>query len=111
MTHVHGDMIKEVNMSKEFNKHANQVASNDHVEEPMVKDESVTDEKSMIGIVTKCSKLNVRSQPDATDDKNIICTIPVDAEVVIDDSTSDFYAITTKDGKHGFCMKEYITVN
>lgn len=111
MTHVHGDMIKEANMSKEFNKHANQVASNDPVEEPMVKDESVADEKPTIGIVTKCSKLNVRRQPDATDDKNIICTIPVDAEVVIDDSTSDFYAITTKDGKHGFCMKEYISVD
>lgn len=63
-----------------------------------------------VGIVTGCSKLNVREEPKT--DSAIISEIPCQAEVMIEEaeSTEDFYKVCTSFGVEGFCMKKYIVV-
>lgn len=64
----------------------------------------------IIGHVVRCTKLNVRKAPDA--DAEILGTIPVGAEVMIDESesTADFYNVCAASGFEGFCMKQFIEV-
>ena len=64
----------------------------------------------LIGHVVDCRNLNVRKDPD--ENAEILGTIPVGAEVVIDEneSTSDFYNICAASGFEGFCMKRFIEV-
>ncbi|MCM1090032.1 MAG: SH3 domain-containing protein [Muribaculum sp.] len=64
----------------------------------------------VIGRVVRCTKLNVRKDPDA--DAEILGTIPAGAEVMIDesDSTDDFYNVCAASGFEGFCMKQFIEV-
>ena len=64
----------------------------------------------LTGIVAGCKKLNVRKAPSAT--APIVCTIPVDTEVeiLVDESTDEFYYVCTASGIEGFCMKQYITI-
>lgn len=63
-----------------------------------------------VGIVTGCSKLNVREEPKT--DSAIISEISCQAEVMIEEteSTEDFYKVCTSFGVEGFCMKKYIVV-
>lgn len=65
------------------------------------------------GKVTKCTKLNIRKSPKLDRSmKNVICTIPVGEEVTINEEASveKWFNVTLKNGRTGFCMKEYITV-
>lgn len=74
-------------------------------------EEAVEEVTEVIGVVTDCVKLNVRKAPNAT--AEIICTIPLGTEVMIDEdkSTGDFYAICTEAGVEGYCMKKFINTN
>lgn len=79
--------------------------------EPVQKTEEVTKPKKPItGIVVNCFNLNVRTGPRK--DSDVICEIPSDSEVEIDESESfeDFYKICTASGVEGFCMKKFIEV-
>lgn len=60
------------------------------------------------GSVYGCAKLNVRNAPKP--DAGIICEIPCNTEVEIDEDASEgnFYKIYTASGIEGFCMKSYI---
>lgn len=64
----------------------------------------------IFGVVTDCTKLNVRKTPDAT--APIICTIPRNAEVEVlfEESTDEFYKVLTATGVEGFCMAKYIAI-
>lgn len=90
-------------------------------EDPIIQDDVVIDEPDLdadvdtgddilLGNVAGCAKLNVRQKPVA--DGAIIGTLPVSAEVMIDEteSTEDFYKVCTASGMEGYCMKEYITI-
>ena len=73
--------------------------------------EVTTEEPEIIfGVVTDCTKLNVRKAPDAT--APIICTIPRNAEVEVlfEESTDEFYKVLTATGVEGFCMAKYIAI-
>lgn len=61
--------------------------------------------------VSGCSKLNVRSDPDASDPSNIIKTIDKDDIVKIDQKFSDpkFERVVFEDGEVGYVMKDYLT--
>lgn len=72
----------------------------------VVKPEPV--EVKQFGVVTGCVILNVRENPSK--DAEILCTIPCDAKVEIDNEVGDFYGVTTEAGVEGFCMKNYIDV-
>lgn len=65
---------------------------------------------SVRGVVVGCFNLNVRTGPRK--DFDVICEIPSESEVEIDESESfeDFYKICTASGVKGFCMKKFIEV-
>lgn len=86
------------------------------VEEVEVKEEPVVEEvpveeapKALVGIVTNCTKLNVRKKPSL--DADILTTIPVHTEVAIDTkkSVDEWAYIKAESGVKGFCMKKYIS--
>ena len=64
----------------------------------------------VLGVVTECVKLRVRKTPEVGD--NVICEILFASEVLVDlnESTNDFYKITTGVGIEGYCMKQYINI-
>lgn len=66
------------------------------------------------GTVSGCVKLNVRNEPDVN--SKVIAVIPNGTKVLIypDKSTKDFYKVSNETGDvtfHGYCMKQFITVN
>lgn len=64
----------------------------------------------VVGVVTDCSKLNVREKPKAN--AKILTEIPVKSDVIIneEESTKEFYKVCTATGVEGYCMKKYITI-
>ena len=64
----------------------------------------------IIGVVSGCSRLNVREAADA--DADIIGIIEEGSKVEIDKSksTADFYKVYTAAGFEGFCMKKFIVI-
>lgn len=66
-------------------------------------------ESTVIGVVSNCDRLNVRTEPSV--DATIVCEITKATEVEIDTekSTDDFYKISTASGIDGYCMRKYIT--
>lgn len=83
---------------------------NNNVVTPDVSEEETQNPEMLSGVVVDCTRLNVRTAPNAT--ASIICTIPCGTEVIVveDESTDEFYAIYTASGIEGFCMKNYIEI-
>ena len=76
-----------------------------------VKEETVAAPKTTKGVVSNCKCLYVRREPVVKPNNNFsIIDAGVEVEINLDESTEDFYKITTKGGVTGFCMKDYITV-
>lgn len=65
---------------------------------------------TVLGVVTECVKLRVRSTPEIAD--NVLTEIILASEVSVDlkESTDEFYKITTEVGIEGYCMKQYINI-
>lgn len=65
---------------------------------------------TVLGMVTECVKLRVRSTPEIAD--NVLAEIILASEVLVDlkESTDEFYKITTEAGIEGYCMKQYIDI-
>lgn len=75
--------------------------------------EAVEEVKPVVGVVTDCIKLNVRSTPvDDSTGENVVATIDCLTEVNVDmkASTDRFYKIRTAAGIEGFCMRKYVAV-
>lgn len=66
--------------------------------------------KLTTGIVTGCSKLNVRSEPETTAD--ILCVLNSGSEVKIDraNSTEEWFKITNAAGIDGYCMRKFVKI-
>lgn len=62
------------------------------------------------GVVTNCSKLNVRVAPNINAD--IACVVDSNAELEIElsASTDDWFSVHTVSGIKGYCMKQYVNV-
>lgn len=70
--------------------------------------------ESKVGIVANCEKLNLRRSPlKDSDGANIITELLPGVAVVIDEdeSTSDFYKVTTETGLEGYCMRQFIELS
>lgn len=69
----------------------------------------VAENKNIIGVVSGCELLNVRSKPEFTAD--VLTVIPAESIVtIIDvDASLDFYEVLIGDLK-GFCMKKFIKI-
>lgn len=63
-----------------------------------------------IGVVTDCTKLNVRAEPDPNADVVVVISMLTEVVVDTDTSTSEFYKICTAAGIEGFCMRKYIAI-
>lgn len=66
--------------------------------------------KPLFGTVVNCSKLNVRKDPDVKSKSICVLNIADAVDIYLDESTDDFYRITTAYGIEGFCMKKYINI-
>jgi len=93
-----------------MSKRKHQVEEPIEAMEPVVDDETVTEEVNVIAHVVNCEKLNVRKEPKKN--AEIICAIKEGTEVTIDhtESTIDFYKVCLISGVQGFCMKEFIAI-
>ena len=71
------------------------------------KEMTAIQKEPVIGLVSNCANLRIRKEPD--DKAEVLGTIPVNTEVIVDKDKSigEFY---TDSGLEGFCMKQFITV-
>lgn len=62
------------------------------------------------GVVTGCSRLNIRKEPSLTGE--VICELPVDTTLMInhDKSTEEWFNICLEIGGEGYCMKKFVTI-
>lgn len=74
------------------------------------KEMTATPKEPVIGLVSNCTNLRIRKEPD--DKADVLGTIPVNMEVMIDESesTDEFYKVYTESSLEGFCMKQFIAV-
>ena len=73
--------------------------------------EEAPKKESKVGTVVNCEKLNLRRSPlKDSDGANIIAELLSGVAVIIDEdeSTPDFYKVTTETGLEGYCMKQFI---
>lgn len=77
---------------------------------PMPVVDVIIEPKPTTGIVTGCSKLNVRSDSDTTAD--ILCILDANSEVMIDlgKSNREWFKVTTASGVDGYCMRKFIKI-
>ena len=71
-------------------------------------EEVVEEPETVVGIVNYCSNLSVREQPSSG--SAIICTIPVNTEVLIEADVSGFYKVCLESGVEGYCRKDFVDV-
>lgn len=90
----------------------NPVNDNVPADDPITKAAEVVPEPeeapTVIGTVVDCVRLRVRES--ASSNAEVICEIPKDSDVLIDEneSTDEFYKVCTESGAEGFCMKKFI---
>ena len=76
--------------------------------------EKAPKKESKVGIVANCEKLNLRRSPlKDSDGANIITELLPGVAVVIDEdeSTPNFYKVTTETGLEGYCMRQFIELS
>lgn len=61
-----------------------------------------------IGTVFNCAKLNIRKEPKMGAEVLRVVNAGTKLKVDTDNSTDEWYQVTTKDKVAGFCMKEYV---
>ena len=92
----------------------NPVNDNVPADDPITKAAEVVPEPeeapTVIGTVVDCVRLRVRES--ASSNAEVICEIPKDSEVMVDEneSTEEFYKVCTESGAEGFCMKKFIAL-
>ena len=78
--------------------------------EPVPAVDVIIEPKPVTGIVSGCSKLNVRTEPETIAD--IACIIDANSEVKIDmaKSNKDGFKVTTASGVDGYCMRKFVKI-
>lgn len=73
--------------------------------------ETMTLPETVKGIVTGCSRLNVRAYPSR--DAEVVCVLDVMSELEINTSKStyDWLSVCTATGIEGYCMKKFVDAN
>ena len=86
-------------------------AAAEPVDQPV---EEAPKKETKVGIVVNCEKLNLRRSPlKDSDGANVITELLPGVAVVIDEdeSTPNFYKVTTETGLDGYCMKQFIELS
>lgn len=70
--------------------------------------ETVTLPETVTGVITGCSKLNVRVAPVAG--AEVVCVLDVNTEIKINvaNSTDEWFSICTAAGIDGYCMRKFV---
>ena len=96
------------------------MSTNPEVEKPAVTEPDTLEEtvaptepeepKDIVGVVSGCSKLNIRKSPSVSAD--ILCEAVLNTELIIDlDRSNDgWFSICTPAGIEGFCMRKFVEV-
>lgn len=74
-------------------------------QEPMIEES-----EPVIGVVTDCTRLNVRECPHSTAMVLGVITAATELIIIEEESTEEFYKICTSAGLEGYCMKKFITI-
>lgn len=80
------------------------------VQEVVEESVEVKPAEPIIGMVTNCTKLNVRVEPKPN--AEVLCILDRNSELTIDEdeSTDAYYKICTAAGIEGYCVKFYVKV-
>ena len=70
----------------------------------------IEEPEPIIGVVTDCTRLNVRARPYSTAMILGVITAATELIIIEEESTKDFYKICTSTGLEGYCMKKFITI-
>lgn len=70
--------------------------------------ETVTLPKTVTGEVANCYKLNIRVAPVANARIEAIVDAGTKLTININESTDDWFKITTESGVNGYCMKKFV---
>lgn len=77
------------------------------IEEPVA---TVEQTVPIFGIVSGCTKLNVRTKPNPNADVAYVVSADTKLNIDLDKSTNDWYHVSNAAGIEGFCMKNYIFI-
>jgi SH3-like domain-containing protein len=60
------------------------------------------------GVVVNCARLNVRAEPNT--DAAVLCVLDAmsEIEIIVAQSTNEWFKICTATGIEGYCMRDYI---
>ena len=96
---------------EEINEANDSVEDAIEIDDSVSADEIVEETESLIGVVSGCTKLNIRKESNITSEP--VCIVPEKSVLLIDQdlSTDEWYKVYTEAGMEGFCMKKYVTVN
>lgn len=102
-------------MSKKtnYNKISTEAAGEEKVENVVTPTEPVEQAepiKIVKGVVSNCTKLNVRKEPKKDAEVLVVIDAKTKVEVEPDNSTDKWYKVSTKNGIEGYCMKDFITL-
>lgn len=78
--------------------------------EESVEETTPTIELTIGRVTNEHAKLNIRQAPDLTAPVLIIIDHSVELLIDQNESTNDFYKVTTPEGIEGYCMKKFVTV-
>ena len=80
------------------------------VETPEVKMEPKKEvkPKTAKGVVTGCTKLNVRKAPDSTAEVVHIINVNTKVEINMTKSTKEWFRVHTDAGVDGYCMRKFV---
>lgn len=82
----------------------------EHLTEDDVINVEVNQDKTVVeGIVTNCSRLNVRKEADITSEAIFMLDKETIVNIVLEESTEKFYKVCISDKNiEGYCIKQYI---
>ena len=69
-----------------------------------------TASNSIIGVVTDCLSLNIRTEPSL--DASILCSVRALSKLAIDESSSteEWFSVCTETGVEGYCLKKFVAI-
>lgn len=102
-------------MAKKANpaKISTEPATEEKVETVVTPEETIEEAdaiKIVKGVVSNCTKLNVRKEPKKGAEVLVVIDAKSNVDVEPDNSTDKWYKISTKNGIEGYCMKDFITL-
>ena len=76
-----------------------------------VKTEETKSAAVATGVVAGCTKLNVRSKPNTNGDVVAVINAGDEFSIDADESTDEWFKISTTNGVKGYCMRKFVNAN